>query len=100
MLTLQRARDQKKPRPSTGRSRRQPRGPDGSGSPGMTPEDRLIWLCIAVVACLLVGVVAGLLTTIAGGDAHIALGAAGAAALGTFGAVLTAIRFLYDHPRK
>jgi hypothetical protein len=66
----------------------------------MTPDDRLIWLSIALVAGVDGGVLAGLFTALAGGSKQTALAAGGVAALGTFGALLTVIRFLHDSADK
>jgi hypothetical protein len=70
------------------------------GHVAMTPDDRLIWLSIALVAGVDGGVLAGLLTALAGGSKQTALAAGGVAALGTFGALLTMIRFLHDPTDK
>ena len=93
-------------RPRRHRKAVRPRRP-GGGSPrvadrehrgyvAMSPDDRLIWLSIALVAGVDGGVLAGLLTALAGGSKQAALAAGGTAALGTFGALLTVIRFLHD----
>ena len=65
---------------------------------GLSRDERLIWLGIAVVAGVDGGILAGLLTAVAGGTKQVALGAGGVAALGTFGAVLTVVRFLHNTP--
>ncbi len=66
----------------------------------MSPDDRLIWLSIALVAGVDGGLLAGLLTALAGGSKQAALAAGGVAALGTFGTLLTVIRFLHDPTKK
>jgi hypothetical protein len=66
----------------------------------MTPDDRLLWLSIALVGGVNGGLLAGLLTALAGGSKQAALAAGGVAALGTFGALLTVIRFLHEAADK
>ena len=73
---------------------------DDRGRVVMSPDDRLMWLSIALVAGVDGGVLAGLLTALAGGSKQAALAAGGVAALGTFGALLTVIRFLHDAGEK
>jgi hypothetical protein len=97
-------------RPRRHRKAVRPRRPSGSGPRiadqddrihlAMSPDDRLIWLSIPLVAGVDGGVLAGLLTALAGGSKQAALAAGGVAALGTFGALLTVIRFLHDAGEK
>ena len=101
-MTVQRPRRHRKPARPRRPSGTGPRtaDKDGRGHLATSPDGRLIWLSIALVAGVDGGVLAGLLTALAGGSKQAAVAAGGVAALGTFGALLTVIRFLHDTGEK
>ena len=101
-MTVQRPRRHRKavrprrPGPASRRTADQ----DDRGHLAMSPDDRLLWLSIALVGGVEGGVLVGLLTALAGGSKQAALAAGGVAALGGFGALLSVIRFLHDAAEK